>query len=132
MKGYVRFTIYVNMPSLLVSLLPVIHSLTTGGNWRALMTSYSLVLYIIPVAIILIYLIRSLIKGLKPNKINMTLYFILSTVCMMLFIIAWSVPGMFVALLNYVIFFALLNYAISYIAVKLYKKVCERIKKIGK
>ena len=112
MKGYVRFTIYSNIPSLLLLTPIAIHNIATGGNWAALMAFYNFVLYIIPVTIILVYLIRSLIKGLNPLKTYTALYFVLSTVCMLLFIYAWATFTPFVAAVSYVI---------SYIAVKLYR-----------
>lgn len=112
MEAYVRFTIYANLPSLLIITIPAVHNLTTDGNWLALMAFYNLVLYVIPVTIILAYLIHSLVKGLKPHKVNIALYFALSTICIVLFIVAWFVLAPIVALVSY---------AISYVAVRLYR-----------
>ena len=114
MKNYVKFAVYANMPSLLILPIPAINNLFTGGNWLALMAFYNLVLYVIPMTIILAYLVRSLIKGLKPQRAYMVLYFVLSTVCVLLLIIAWFALTPFVALASC---------AVSYIAVKLYKRL---------
>ena len=117
MKHYVRFVIYANMPSLIIMSIPAIINLTTGGNWLALMAFYNLVLYIIPVSIIHVYLIRSFIREPKPQKAYIVLNFVLSTICMVLFIVAWSLLAPIVALVSY---------AVSFFAVKLYWRLRTR------
>jgi len=113
MERYIKFAIYSNIPSLLLIIVPAISGLLTGGNWQALMAFYNFVLYIIPVTIILIYLIRSLVKGLNPHRAYMVLYFALSTICMVLLAIAWSVFTPIVVLVSC---------AISYAVVRVYKR----------
>ena len=112
MKFYVKFAIYANMPSLVLLTPMAAQNFATGGNLVALMAFYNFVLYIIPVALILAFLIYSLIKGLKPHIAYMTLYFVLSTACMVLLAIAWT------TLTPIVIF---MSFIVSFIAVMLYK-----------
>jgi hypothetical protein len=132
LKGYVKVAIYTNVPTLLVV---TVFNLTYGGSWvelfletfwilffifpitillAGLMEFYYGVLYIIPVTIILSYLIYSFNVGLKPQKSYKVLYFVLSTICMVLFTAAW---------LAVIPISALVSYTLSDTAVNIYKRL---------
>ena len=103
MKRYIRFTIYANIPSLLLITPIAIHIIFTRGNLPGIMAMYNLTRYSIPVTIILIYLIRSLKNELKPQKAYMVLYFVLSTIAMALLFYAWGTRTPLVILISFIL-----------------------------
>ena len=113
MKHYMRFTIYVCMPTLVILPIPAIVNITTGGNWAALMAFYNIVLYIIPVSIMQFFLIRRLNEP-KPQRVYLMLDSFLSTICLVLLLIAWA---------SFTPIVALVSYVVSFLFVKLYKRI---------
>jgi len=117
MEKYVRFVVYANIPALLFITPAAAHNFVTGGNIVALMAFYNFVLYIIPVSIMFIYLIYSLRNGVNENIKRKVLCCILSTICMVLYVIAWSVT---------IIFVLPVCLALSYGVVKIYKALSAK------